>query len=110
MSHYPLDPPTCDQANEHAGFHPIWINSNLHGEREGLYPCYSLCMLNGCLSSDHVVTLKQEVIPRGVGNFVTFMDFLLSKYREKFEYCIVISALCTATFSDLLCSPEFRYY
>ena len=28
-------------------------------------------------------------------------------------YCIegvVITALFTATFSDLLCSPEFRYY
>ena len=28
-------------------------------------------------------------------------------------YCVegvVIAAQCTATFSDLLCSPEFRYY
>ena len=23
---------------------------------------------------------------------------------------VVIAAQCTATFSDLLCSPEFRYY
>ena len=39
------------------------------------------------------------------------------KIHCRAAYCIcicfdwvVIAAQCTATFSDLLCSPEFRYY
>ena len=47
-------------------------------------------------------------------NLLFWMSFLIS---SNFFFCIricfdgvVIIAQCTATFSDLLCSPEFRYY
>ena len=43
--------------------------------------------------------------------------FILIVHCIKYKFCIcicfdgvVIAAQCTATFSELLCSPEFRYY
>ena len=83
------------------------------------------CPQNGKISlkaDEPQVDQRHEDVERN-GNTTTLLfslkrlGILYQETREQVKvivlYCIkgvVIAAQCTTTFSDLLCSPEFRYY